>query len=132
MTTEKLQLLAISALPSPEKKNILQIWNKLKQARLALRYPIGPFSGAIFLVYLHKYVFWHQLTKHALDLMPVFLDAVQKVNAFLVYPLRSILTRIGARNGTMCLLTRSRTRRLINPTNGMPRRSPLVWILCII
>ena len=78
MTMEKLQLLATSALPSPKKENILQIRNKSKQARLALRYPIGPFSDAIFLVYFHKYVFWYQLTKHALDLMPVFLDGARK------------------------------------------------------
>ena len=78
MTIEKLQLLATSALLCPEKENILYIWNMLKPAHLVLRYPIGPFSDALFLLYLHKYVFWFQLKKVVLELMSVFLNGARR------------------------------------------------------
>ena len=57
MTTEKLQLLATSALPKEEKENVLVLWNKSKQVRLALQFPTASFSDAVFTMYLHKYVF---------------------------------------------------------------------------
>ena len=59
MTTEKLQLLATSALPKEEKENLLVLWNKSKQVRLALQFPTAPFRYAVFTMYLHKLVFWY-------------------------------------------------------------------------
>ena len=68
MTTEKLQLLATSCIPSDEKESILRTWNMSKQVRVALGFPIGPFSDVLFLSYLHRYVFWYQLKVVVLEL----------------------------------------------------------------
>ena len=76
MTTEKLQLLTTSALPKEEKENVLVLWNKSRQVRLALQFPTAPFSDAVFTMYLHKYVLWYQVRVAAIDLYPALLAIV--------------------------------------------------------
>ena len=78
MTTEKLQLLATSALPSDEKERILVLWNKSKQVRVALQFPIAPFSDSVFTMYLHKYIFWSQLKDAALNQLEATLATARK------------------------------------------------------
>ena len=78
MTTEKLQLLATSAFPTEEKESILVLWNKSKQVRVALHFPIAPFSDSVFTMYLHKYVFWSQLKVAALNQLEATLATTQK------------------------------------------------------
>ena len=78
MTTEKLQLLATSALSKEEKENVLVLWNKSKQVQLALQFLIAPFSDMVFTMYLRKYVFWYQVRVVAVNLYPVLLATVRK------------------------------------------------------
>ena len=78
MTIEKLQLLATSALPSDEKERILVLWNKSKQVRVALQFPIASFSDSVFTMYLHKYVFWYQLKDAALNQLEAMLATARK------------------------------------------------------
>ena len=78
MTTKKLQLLVTSCIPSDEKESILRTWNISKQVRVALGFPIEPFSDALFLSYLHRYVFWYQLKVAALELFDAMFRTARK------------------------------------------------------
>ena len=78
MTTEKMQALASSCIPSEEKEAILEIWNESRDIRLVHRFPISPFNDAAFILYLHKYVFWFQLKRAAISLLAVLLKVARK------------------------------------------------------
>ena len=78
MTTEKLQALASSCIPSEEKEAILEIWNESRDIRLVHRFPISPFNDAAFILYLHKYMFWFQLKRAAVSLLAVLLKVARK------------------------------------------------------
>ena len=80
MTTEKLQALASSCIPSEEKEAILEIWNESRNIRLVHRFPISPFNNAAFILYLHKYVFWFQLKRAAVSLLAVLLKVARKTS----------------------------------------------------
>lgn len=67
MTTEKLQNLAASCIPSTEKEAILKIWNSTKSKNKIKKFPVPPFNDNVFNTYLHKYVFWHQLKEYSLE-----------------------------------------------------------------
>lgn len=68
MTTEKLQNLATCAIDSKEKVKILKLWNSPITNRKVKRFPPPGFSDAAFNAFLHKYVFWSQVRKAALEL----------------------------------------------------------------
>jgi hypothetical protein len=67
MTKEKLQNLASCAIGAVEKVRILKLWNSSKAQRLVNMFPIGPFNNSVFNSYLHRYVFWAQLRKAAVE-----------------------------------------------------------------
>lgn len=67
MTTEKLQNLASSSIPSTEKEAILKIWNSSKSDRKIKKFPLAPFNDNVFNTFLHKYVFWYQLKVNSLE-----------------------------------------------------------------
>jgi hypothetical protein len=67
MTTEKLQNLASASISAEEKVKILKLWNSSRAWRSAQMFPTGPFSDATFSSFLHKYVFWAQIRKYALE-----------------------------------------------------------------
>jgi hypothetical protein len=67
MTKEKLQNLASCAIGAVEKVRILKLWNSFKAQRLVNMFPIGPFNDSVFNSYLHRYVFWAQLRKAAME-----------------------------------------------------------------
>jgi hypothetical protein len=67
MTTEKLQNLASYAIGAVEKVRILKLWNSSMAQRLVNMFPIGPFNDFVFNSYLHRYVFWAQLRKAAME-----------------------------------------------------------------
>jgi hypothetical protein len=67
MTTKKLQNLASYAIDGVEKVRILKLWNSSKAQRLVNMFPIGPFNDSVFNSYLHRYVFWAQLRKAAME-----------------------------------------------------------------
>jgi hypothetical protein len=67
MTKEKLQNLASCAIGAVEKVRILKLWNSFKAQRLVNMFPIGPFNDSVFNSYLHRYVFWAQLRKAAMQ-----------------------------------------------------------------
>jgi hypothetical protein len=67
MTTEKLQNLAACSISAPDKVKILKLWNSSKAQRMVNMFPIAPFNDATFNTYLHKFVFWTQIRKVAMD-----------------------------------------------------------------
>jgi hypothetical protein len=67
MTTEKLQNLAACAISAVDKVKILKLWNNTKGQRMVNMFPIGPFNDSVFNSYLHRYVFWVQMRKAAMD-----------------------------------------------------------------
>jgi hypothetical protein len=69
MTTEKLQNLAAIALFDVEKVKILKLWNSSMAQRQVQRFPIGPFTDSAFNTFLHKYVFWAQMKRAAMDII---------------------------------------------------------------
>jgi hypothetical protein len=72
MTTEKLQNLASCTLSAVEKVKILKLWNNTKAQRMVNMFPIGPFNDSVFNSYLHRYVFWMQIRKAAIeDILPM-------------------------------------------------------------
>ena len=62
MTTEKLQNLATSVLSKEEKLWILQLWNSNKYARQLAKFSVPGFIDSAFNLYLHKFVWWSQLS----------------------------------------------------------------------
>jgi hypothetical protein len=72
MTTEKLQNLASCAHSAAEKVKNLKLWNNTKAQRMVNMFPIGPFNDSVFNSYLHRYVFWVQIRKAAMeDILPM-------------------------------------------------------------
>jgi hypothetical protein len=69
MTTKKLQNLAAIALSNVEKVKILKLWNSSMAQRQVQRFSIGPFTDSAFNTYLHKYVFWAQMKRAAMDII---------------------------------------------------------------
>ena len=62
MTTEKLQNLATSVLNKEEKLAILQLWNSNKYARQSAKFSAPSFIDSAFNLYLHKFMWWSQLS----------------------------------------------------------------------
>ena len=62
MTTEKLQNLATSVLSKEEKLAILKLWNSNKYSRRSVKFSAPGFINSAFNQYLHKFVWWSQLS----------------------------------------------------------------------
>ena len=50
-----------------------------KEVGVALDFPIGPVSEALFPNYLHRYMFWNQLKIASLDLVTTLFYTARKV-----------------------------------------------------
>ena len=134
MTTEKLQLLATSYIPSDKKESILKTWNMSKQvkvanlpwvsqlAHLVMRYfyPtfIGTYSGISLRLLRLSY------------LMPCFEPHKKLPRSRRASCLRSTLRSLGSATGTLHLWSRSNASRSINLSSGGVVRIFMVKAQC--
>lgn len=128
MTIEKFQNLASFAIKGFEQVKILQVWNSLKEFKKPNEFPIGPFNDASFNVFLHKYVFWSQLTKAELVLYKPMVEKSYQTGKL---PGMEFASYFEFGNGTTLLMGQSHRKRLQSPLSGpsshMASLHALVW-----